>query len=135
MFPASVIEDHIKNMKPGSIISNASPLDRGQLTMTIVQQGQFAKFLGSEPVLYPEERVATGATLPSTFVYHGTTDSVVPFEGTEKFVHLLKEKNAVKGELHFEITDGEHGFDGEQTLSDADSWISTGLELIKRALQ
>lgn len=135
MYPTSDIDDHLKTIKPGYMISSPPPPYRGQLAITIAQQGRLAEFLGSEPILYPEERVAAGATLPPTFIYHGTADSMVPFEGTEKFVKLLKQKNTVKGRLHFQITDGEHSFDHADSLNDANSWISSGLALIQEALR
>ena len=55
---------------------------------------------------YAPTRLVTAA-MPPTFIYHTTTDSLVPAEGSLRFYEALK-ANKVPAELHV-FGPGEHG--------------------------
>jgi len=132
MMPPEVLTNHLSgDMK---VISNAVFPARAELVFSMVQQGRYTELLGQESILFPLERAKEGAKLPTLFIFHGSGDTTVPYEGTVKFVELLKEKNTVEGNLCFEtIPDVPHVFDMSAKLTD--EWLAKGLAVIEQALQ
>jgi len=130
MMPPELLTNHLAGeMK---VISNAVWPARMELIFTMVQQGRFAEFLGQESILYPMERVKDGAKLPSLFIFHGSGDTTVPYNGTVKFVELLQENESVKGTLSFvTIPDAPHAFDAGAQLTD--EWLTKGLSIMENA--
>ncbi|KAJ3913201.1 Alpha/Beta hydrolase protein [Lentinula edodes] len=132
MMPLELLTNHLAgDMK---VISNAVWPARMELIFTMVQQGRFAEFLGENDILYPIERSKEGAKLPTIFIYHGSSDTTVPYEGSVKFVKMLEENGTVKGKLCFEsIADAPHAFDPGAQLTD--DWLVNGLAVIEDALK
>lgn len=132
--PAEIVTAHLGSMKPGAIVTSATPPERRPLMMAAAQQGKFVEFLGDDIKLYPmrmlEEGVKTPADLPKIFIYHGRQDSAVPYQGTEKFEKTLKGLEGGKEKIYISIQEGEHGFDCLNELTLDTPWLKEGLEFV-----
>jgi acetyl esterase/lipase len=128
--PQSVVEDHLKAIKPGRIVPGdyKDPLERLPLAIATLQHGRYLEFLGSDPKLMPIEVLKTLQAdhyLPFLFVFHGLQDSAVPVEGTQKFEQVLR-KVRPDARARFVYESGEHSFDKEATLETP--WLKIALE-------
>lgn len=127
MLPEAVLNDHLATMNAGEIVTSANPPDRLNLMFAITHQGRILEFLGKDPSLLPLEIIELAKTFPPLFIYHGRDDSVVPAEGTErfveKFIQLMPEAKLV-----FKLESGEHGMDHETDIKE--QWLQQGLELV-----
>lgn len=90
MYPADTVDKHIARLKVGEIVSTASPPVRLDLAFSSIQQGKYADLLGSDPSLFPMERLDTVKEIPRLFILHGKADSAVPYPSSEAFVQKLK---------------------------------------------
>ena len=137
--PESMIRDHIAKVKSQEalsgkrvVVSDDRRLERAPLFLSMVQQGLYKEFFGSNTDLYPVERVERGDSLPKggIFIWHGKDDTVVPADGSEKFVAAVKK---ARPELYckLELQPGEHGFDAETKIDD--KWIKEGMAPILRS--
>lgn len=137
-FPNGIIEEHISAMRAApslTAVPAANPPDRLGLTFSVFQNGRLVEFLGSEDNLFPMNRVENLAAagtlqLPPTFIFHGKQDSAVPFEGSQRFFDLVREK-APDAIIKLHGKDGDHGFDFATTLET--DWLKDGLETISKA--
>lgn len=137
-FPNEIVEQHISAMRTAAsstVVTAANPPDRLKLAFSIFQNGRLLEFLGSDDYLVPMNRIENLASsgslkLPPTFIFHGKQDSAVPFEGSERFFNLVREK-APDAIIKFHGQDGDHGFDFATTLET--DWLKEGLETISKA--
>ena len=127
MLPPAVLNDHLANMSTGEIVTSAEPPDRLHLMFVIFQQGRILEFLGNDTSLFPLETVESAKNFPPLFIYHGRDDSVVPAEGTDKFVEKFK-RFFPEVELVFKLESGEHGMDHQTEIKEP--WLQKGLELV-----
>ena len=123
--PTSVLENHIKSMTPGTILTSANPPARMDLAASCVQQGRFPEFMGTDEILYPLRRMEKAREIPYTFILHGREDTAVPVEGSFKFVDKVRQKFG-DGKVSLHVEPGEHGFDDGATLETP--WLKEGLE-------
>ncbi|KAJ5606853.1 hypothetical protein N7537_003472 [Penicillium hordei] len=136
-FPNEIIEEHISAMRAApspTVITAANPPDRLKLAFSVFQNGRLLEFLGSEDNLFPMNRVenlaaAGNLKLPPTFIFHGKQDSAVPFEGSQRFYDLVREK-APGAIIKLHGEEGDHGFDFAATLET--DWLKDGLETISK---
>ena len=127
--PRSILDDHLKTMKPGSVVSACNPPDaRRSLSTSCVQQGRFLEFLGDDEMVYPMRRVGKvdGESVPPMLIIHGKDDSAVPVEGSTKFLERAKEHWG-EGKVLLHLEPGEHGFDGALKLEEA-PWLQSVLK-------
>lgn len=120
MLPISIVDQYQAQIKPGDVVTENFPnnQDRAPFMLASVQHGRFGTYLGSEEILYPLETVPRAKHMPYTVVLHGSEDSVVPVEGSEKYVKLVKEMFGDKS-IDLFIGPGDHGFDVEFTMETA----------------
>ena len=123
----AVVDEHMKSVQPGSIVSSANPPARLELAIAIVQNGRFLEFFGREPHLFPLERLSQAKSMPPTFIFHGSEDSAVPVEGSKKFVEALS-KIHPETEVILKTPPGDHGVDVAVTVET--EWMKEGLALI-----
>lgn len=126
--PVSVIDNHLASIRSAPtrpIVTNANMEgERAELMIAIIQRGRFVELLGGDQDsapgkrrINPEDRIIDGFKLPPTILIQGIEDSAVPVEGTDKFVELVKQHNAVNGLeknsdlLVYVRESGDHGFD------------------------
>lgn len=95
----------------------------------MIQQGLYGKYFGTDPRLLPLEMLEKVESFPPTWILHGTGDSVVPVEGTRKFVKRMGEKFSGVP-MHVTYRAGaEHGFDlGE----DGEGWRDEGVKFVEK---
>ena len=137
--PENVIRDHIAKFKSEEalsgkrvVVSDDRRLERAPLFLSMVQQGLYKDYFGSSTELYPVERVERGDRLPKggIFIWHGQGDTMVPADGSEKFVAAVRKAHP---ELYckLELQPGEHGFDANTKIDD--EWIKEGMAPILQA--
>ncbi|OQO08368.1 hypothetical protein B0A48_06238 [Cryoendolithus antarcticus] len=131
--PKHLLADHLAGLKGDEVVTDRIPPKDDWLGGSIIGEGLYPKFLGTETELYPLEVLAMqakeGVQVPPTWVFHGTEDDVVPIEGTQKFVELWKQSLPGKeADLYVNYEPGGHGFDAEATIETA--WVKKGLEFV-----
>ncbi|KAK9323822.1 Alpha/Beta hydrolase protein [Lipomyces orientalis] len=128
MLPATVIDEHLADMKPNQIVSSAEPPTRGELAFAIVQQGRFTDFFGNgPPALFPMEQLELIQSVPPLFIFHGRDDTAVPVEESESFVAKLKTR-LPESKVLLVLEPGEHAFDSTATLETP--WLKQGLDFV-----
>lgn len=139
IFPEEPVTQHLAQMKPGDIVSSASQPARVSLMLSATQHGYVRKFYDrnteADPrrgLRYPLERLdQPGVEIPigGISILHGIQDSVVPVDGSEKFV--TKARETFKGQpggdkILLTLRDGEHGFDTEAHL---EGWLEKAIQV------
>lgn len=131
--PRSVIDDHVASIKPGTIVTKATPPARLPIAMAALQHGLFGKLLGEGDSLRPDRvlaKMSKEEKVPYLYVYHGKQDSAVPCEQSVRYLGEWKDKFGEESAIG-EFQDGEHGFDGEAKLED--KWMQRGLKGVTKA--
>jgi fermentation-respiration switch protein FrsA (DUF1100 family) len=72
--------------------------------------------------------IETGPKLPPLFIIHGADDTIVPVEGSRKFVKKLLDKNPA-AKMVLIAQPGEHGV--SIPLGMKHTWLTEGLECVK----
>ncbi|KAI9925572.1 hypothetical protein MW887_005953 [Aspergillus wentii] len=137
IFSHDAVEEHLAQMKPGDIVSSSPIPMRLPLMFSAAQNGDLHRFYerntGADPrreLRYPFERLdQPGVRMPrgGISIFHGIQDSVVPVDGSEKFV--AKARGTFKGQpggdnIVLTLRDGEHGFDNGVHL---DEWVGEAI--------
>jgi acetyl esterase/lipase len=135
--PREVLDGYIKTMDKGKVVTSALPPERLGLMVGMVQQGRLEELLGSDDELYPMELLENEEglvqRLPPMWILHGKSDGLVPVQGTEKYVGLVKEKGLDEGKLHVSLIEGGgHGFDNEPSVTLEKEWVRDGVEFVER---
>ncbi|KAJ7583890.1 Alpha/Beta hydrolase protein [Mycena floridula] len=125
--PESVIDEHLASMAPKAVVSSAKPPLRGQLALAIRQHGRWLEFFGTEPELFPFERIEYISAIPPMLILHGIEDSAVPVEHSRRFVDKVK-KFLPDAKVELVTVPGEHGFDKDANLEMP--WLKEGLKMI-----
>ena len=128
MLLPTVISDHLAAMKPGEIISVVQQPSRIDLAIAVIQQGRYPEMLGSDRSLYPFEMLETAKDFfPPLFIFHGTDDTAVEVERTQRFVQKFREV-VPKGKVLVKYEPGEHVFDSPVGLEVP--WLKQGLAFV-----
>jgi acetyl esterase/lipase len=130
--PKAVWEDHVKGTPEGKIFTGVFPPDRIMLAISLLQSGGFVG-LGDDDSLFPDrvlDKLSTNQKVPFLFAFHGTEDTAVPCEQTQKFVGKWEEKFG-KGSVVGKWEKGDHGVDGETPLEEP--WLQEGLTGVTKA--
>lgn len=131
--PRQILDKHIAAIKPGSIVSSATPPDRLPLGIVTLQQGLFSQLFGEDDSFHPDRVLAkksAGEKVPYLYVFHGKGDSAIPCEQSVQFVGEWQAKFG-KDSATGEYQEGEHGFDGEVPLEA--EWMQRGLSGVTKA--
>ena len=67
-----ILENHVKVMVPGKIVTSANPPERLQLWFSMDQQGRMEDFFGRDERLSPIKVVAKTESLPFRLVMHAS---------------------------------------------------------------
>ena len=137
-FPGGWVDEQLElARKSGPIAERIPSPDELDLFIALLQVGRYTEVLGPEDILFPMENLdsanARGVKLPPTWIVHGDGDSVIPINGTWKFV---EKTNRLSGEdperLKLTVVEGmEHGFDNEGSSLD-DQWVVEGLPWLRK---
>lgn len=125
--PKSVLEDHLKSMVPGKIVTAADPPDRLPIALSIVQQNRKTEFFGTDDRVYPLKMVEKVPAAPFTLILHGEDDTMVPINQSFMFTEAMKRRFG-DASVELLIQPGEHGFDN--TLSLDTPWLKQGLSRV-----
>jgi acetyl esterase/lipase len=128
MMPEDMLSKHIASLKGDEVVSTATPPFRLDLAFAAIQQGKFVELLGSNPSLFPMERLATAKDLPTMFILHGESDSAVPYQSSEAFAKKVKELHPDVDILYTVVPGQEHGIDSTATFETP--WLKEGLDFI-----
>jgi acetyl esterase/lipase len=129
----AAVEEDARNGKK-RVVTSATPPDRLPFALSVVQQGLYRKLLGEEKILYPLERVddVDGQDVLPILIIHGSEDSAVPVEGSEKWVEKARAKFG-DGKVALIVQPGEHGFDTNPSVTLETPWLKDGLIRITEA--
>jgi len=122
----SLVDQHLATVGK-NIASSDMNLSRFPLINAMIQEGRLLDFFGDDPRLFPLQRVEAGDDIPPLFIIHGLNDSIVPVDGSTKFVKLLLEKKP-GAEVHLTVQPGEHGVSIPFGVDHP--WLAEGLKLV-----
>lgn len=127
--PASIIDEHIASMKPGTVISATTPPARADLSYALSAYRRYNEFFGTGKHLWPISAVEDVKSFPPTLIIHGEQDTAVSIEDSRAFVKKLSETVA-DAEIRLAVRDGDHGFD-VGLKEDEEAWLSEGLQWLE----
>lgn len=126
--PKSVLEEYLKSMIPGRIVTSAMPPERLPIALSINQQHRKAEFFGTDDRLYPFKVLEKLEKVPPfLLVIHGEDDSAIPVAESMKFSEILKKKFG-DDIVDLRIRPGEHGFDEKSSVDE--EWLKEGLRRV-----
>ncbi|KAF2161852.1 hypothetical protein M409DRAFT_27908 [Zasmidium cellare ATCC 36951] len=129
----SLLITYLSTLSGQEIIPNRIPPDGDINVLIMLQQGLYPHYFGTDPRLYPLEVLERVEGFPPMWVLHGEGDSVVPVEGTRRFVEAFEAKARGReawGPLFVSYKEGaEHGFD---LGDDGVGWREEGIRFIER---
>ena len=128
MYPADTVDKHIASLKGDEVVSTASPPVRMDIAFSSIQQGKYVEILGTDPSIFPMERLDTVKDIPRLFILHGKADSAVPYQSSEAFVEKLKTTHPEVKVLYTVVEGEEHGIDAKASLDTL--WLKGGLDFI-----
>jgi acetyl esterase/lipase len=126
-----VVEQHIANMTPNTVVSSAVPPARAGLSYSLAAYNNaYLKYFGPDEKMWPFGALADASEMPPTWIIHGDQDQAVSVGDSQAFVKRWTEKE-VRGEVRLDVLPGmDHGFDiglkeGEE------EWLAKGLEWVE----
>ena len=130
MLPASLIDNHLAAITPGTVVSAVMPPARVDLALATVQYGRFPEMLGEDRAVYPMESLESAKDhFPPLFIYHGLEDSAVEVKQTQAFVDRLRQVSP-EAKLLVRFEHGDHGFDAKVVGLEA-PWLKEGLDFVR----
>ncbi|KAF2108597.1 Alpha/Beta hydrolase protein [Lophiotrema nucula] len=120
------LDEILAAIKPGTVVSGATPPARGFLTTMMQAHGRWDEYFGTGKELMPDTRVEDAKFLAPTYIIHPEDDSVVPVKWTHAFVEKAK-KALPDAKIKLVSPPGEHGFDIDMYEEDQ-PWLK---ELLK----
>lgn len=125
-----MIDDHIRAIKPGTVMSSDAPPSRSDLSYAMSFHGRYLEFFGNDEKLWPIHLLEDMDWMPPTWIIHGDQDTAVEIEDSEAFVEKWKNKR-LESEIRFDVRPGEeHGFDIE-IKENEQKWLKDGLTWIE----
>lgn len=127
--PASFVDEHLKSVKPGVVVSSCAPPERMDLSYTLSAYGRYLEFFGSDKKMWPLHLIEEKRWLPPTWIHHGDVDTAVSIEDSKAFVAKC---DAIDGlQVRLKVLKGEdHGFD-TQAKEDGNPWLKEGLNWVE----
>jgi acetyl esterase/lipase len=107
-----VVEQHIANVTPGTVVSSAVPPARAGLSYSLAAYNNaYLKYFGPDEKMWPFGALADASEMPPTWIIHGDQDQAVSVGDSQAFVKRWTEKE-VRGEVRLDVLPGmDHGFD------------------------
>ena len=121
-FPDGWLDQQLKAAKSAKPVTVRIPKEgEPDLFVATLLEGRYSEILGSDSSLYPLENLRRmkkqGETLTPMWMFHGEQDTIIPMDGTKKFV-----QEAQEGVEERIIPGAEHGFDDDSVGLDTD-WV------------
>jgi dipeptidyl aminopeptidase/acylaminoacyl peptidase len=127
--PESLVDQHMKAVKPGAVVSSSIPPERMNLSYVLSTYGRYLEFFGKDKMMWPLYLVEEKKWLPPTWIHHGDMDMAVSIEDSKAFVRKCERIEGV--EIKLEVRPGEdHGFD-TQAKEDDEPWLKEGLRWVE----
>lgn len=111
-YPPSALENHMKAMEPGEVVTAVFPPERLELGILLAQQSRMMEFFRVPESLLQMKSVEK---VPYLLILHGDADLVVPVKGSIQFKKEAESFGIKDVALHIK-RGGEHGFDKRATL-------------------
>lgn len=127
IIPKSILEEHLKGLVPGKIVTSAIPPDRFPIALSIMQQKRKAELFGTDDRLLPLKTLQKIDVAPFTLLLHGKDDTAVPIEYSIKLQDMMK-KRFGDSVVDLVIRPGEHGFDLAMGLDEP--WLNQALRRV-----
>jgi acetyl esterase/lipase len=129
-FPNGWLDQQLKTANSAKPITERIPKEgEPDLFVATLLEGQYTEILGSDSRLFPLENLKRmqeqGETLTPIWMFHGDQDSIIPVDGTKKFV-----QEAQGGVEERIIPGAEHGFDDDSVGLDTD-WVIEARDWLK----
>ncbi|KAF3050933.1 hypothetical protein E8E11_008701 [Didymella keratinophila] len=126
--PASLVDEHMKTVKEGIVVSSCVPPARMELSYVLSAYGRYLEFFGKAKMMWPLYLIEEKKWLPPTWIHHGDADTAVSIEDSKAFVAKCETAGL---EVKLEILEGEeHGFD-TQAREDDLPWLRDGLRWVE----
>ena len=127
--PASLVDEHMKTVQPGTVVSSCVPPARMDLSYVLSAYGRYLEFFGGDEMMWPLYLIEEKRWLPPTWIHHGDVDTAVSVEDSKAFVTKCKETRGL--EVRLEVLEGkDHGFD-TQAKEDEEPWLKEGLRWVE----
>jgi acetyl esterase/lipase len=129
-YPDGWLDQQLEAAKAAKPITERIPKEgEPDFFVATLLEGRYTEILGSDSSLFPLENLKRmkeqGETLKPIWMFHGAQDTIIPADGTRKFVQEAQE--GVKESI---IPGKEHGFDDDSVGLDTD-WVMDGREWLK----
>jgi acetyl esterase/lipase len=125
-----IIEQHMSKIKPGTVLSSATPPARMDLSYALSAYERYVHYFGADKKLWPVNAIEDAKSMPPTWIIHGGADTAVDVKDSQEFVAKWT-KHEVAGEVKLSVLPGqEHGFDIAMK-EDEEKWLREGLEWVE----
>ncbi|KAI0134145.1 alpha/beta-hydrolase [Xylariales sp. AK1849] len=126
--PVSFLDEHIARSIPEHLVTRIPYGWRVKLIYSIMQNGRLAN-VSKDTYLDPMKSLDSAGAMPPVFLFHGTGDTSVRWEGSRDWADKLKRLHP-DTPLHLVFREGEHCFDQEDTLETP--WLKDPIEFVER---
>jgi acetyl esterase/lipase len=125
-YSPSTLDNHIRAIGPGKIVTSVFPPERLELGSLLAQQSRMMEFFGVHESLLQMKSVEK---VPYLLVLHGDVDRVIPVQGSIRFREEA-ERLGIRDVVLCIKRGGEHGFDKEATLETP--WLAEALKKVTK---
>lgn len=137
-YPPGWLDAQLKVARTAALVTSRIPKEEDlDLFVALLQQGRYTEILGADSSLFPLENLKKvkeeGKPLIPTWIFHGDIDSIIPIQGTWKFMEEVKRVFGEDGARRVEsrvVVGAEHGFDNDEVGLEVD-WVIEAQEWLK----
>ncbi|KAG9648890.1 alpha/beta-hydrolase, partial [Aureobasidium melanogenum] len=129
-YPDGWLDQQLEIAKSAKPITERIPKEgEPDLFVASLLEGRYTEILGSDSRLFPSENLRSlqqrGGSLTPVWMFHGDKDTLIPMDGTLKFVW-----EAQGGVKEIIVPGAEHGFDNDSVTLETD-WVMEGRRWLK----
>lgn len=131
LLDTAIVDEYIQSAQqnPERVTSSITPPERMDFSIALFQHSRVGELLGPERALYPVELLEdlgrAEVRLPPLLIVHGTDDTVVPVEGSKRFVRAWETWQRGSA-VRLVLRPGEHGFEARASADD-EGWLREAL--------
>jgi acetyl esterase/lipase len=125
-YPPSALDNHIRAMELGKIVTSVFPPERLELGPLLAQENRMMEFFGVHESLLQMKSVEE---VPYLLILHGDVDPVIPVQGSIRFKEEAERFGIRNVALRIK-RGGEHGFDKETALETP--WLAEALKKVTK---
>ncbi|THY37012.1 alpha/beta-hydrolase, partial [Aureobasidium pullulans] len=127
-YPPGWLDAQLKVARAAAPVTSRIPKEEDlDLFVASLQQGRYTEILGVDASLFPLENLKKvkeeGKPLMPMWIFHGDEDSIIPIQGTWKFMEEVKSVFGENGARKVEsrvVVGKEHGFDNDEVGLEVD---------------